>query len=359
MSYVSLRRVHRPSIQPFLTGAVVGVLITVMLFTATSLDPASINFSIFSSKRETILRTIGDHSHHDHHHKMLNTSLSETLYEKVRVLCWIMTGPKNHKSKAQHVKATWGRRCNILIFMSTETDHSLPAVALPVIENRDNLWGKTKEAFKYVYENYYEKADWFFKGDDDTYAIMENMRYMLNDYNSSDPIYFGFRMKPYVSQGYMSGGGGYVLSKESVKRFVTEAIPNPEKCKSDNTGAEDVEIGRCLEAVGVKAGDSRDTEGRSRFLPLFLTDLLIPGAMDSSHWFWQYTYYPFEAGLECCSDNLITIHYVGPYNLYLLEYLIYHVQPFGIGYSPTLTSDNKTVYHNLTEQNKTVDKHKP
>nr|AIA83479.1 CAZy families GT31 protein [uncultured bacterium] len=81
--------------------------------------------------------------------------------------------------------------------------------------------------------------------------------------------------------------------------------------------------------------------------------------MDSSHWFWQYTYYPFEAvissyipvyinnnyyllqGLECCSDNLITIHYVGPYNLYLLEYLIYHVQPFGIGYSPTLTSDNK------------------
>nr|AIA93486.1 CAZy families GT31 protein [uncultured bacterium] len=53
---------------------------------------------------------------------------------------------------------------------------------------------------------------------------MENMRYMLNDYNSSDPIYFGFRMKPYVSQGYMSGGGGYVLSKESVKRFVTVSI---------------------------------------------------------------------------------------------------------------------------------------
>lgn len=36
---------------------------------------------------------------------------------------------------------------------------------------------------------------------------------------------------------------GYVLSKEAVARFVTQAIPNPSKCKSGNSGAEDVEIG--------------------------------------------------------------------------------------------------------------------
>lgn len=41
------------------------------------------------------------------------------LYDDVRVLCWVMTNPTNHWTKAQFVKRTWGRRCNILLFMST------------------------------------------------------------------------------------------------------------------------------------------------------------------------------------------------------------------------------------------------
>ncbi len=38
--------------------------------------------------------------------------------------------------------------------------------------------------------------------------ILENLRYMLSSYNSSDPIAFGHKFKPFVKQGYFSGGAG-------------------------------------------------------------------------------------------------------------------------------------------------------
>ncbi|CAG0893439.1 unnamed protein product, partial [Darwinula stevensoni] len=42
----------------------------------------------------------------------VNATLAEEISKKVRVLCWVMTQPENHRKKARHVKATWGKRCN-------------------------------------------------------------------------------------------------------------------------------------------------------------------------------------------------------------------------------------------------------
>jgi hypothetical protein len=44
---------------------------------------------------------------------------AERLAKEVRILCWVMTSPSNLETKAVHVKATWGKRCNILLFISS------------------------------------------------------------------------------------------------------------------------------------------------------------------------------------------------------------------------------------------------
>lgn len=54
-------------------------------------------------------------------------------------------------------------------------------------------------------------------------------RYFLANKNTNEASYFGRRFKPYVPQGYMSGGAGYVLSKMALKKFVEKGVDDRSK----------------------------------------------------------------------------------------------------------------------------------
>lgn len=98
---------------------------------------------------------------------LYDDNLADDLFQKVKVLCMIHTFPANHKTKAIHIKNTWGKRCNKLLFVTSEEDPDLDILHIPVAESRDVLKYKTKESFLYAHDNYLDDFDWFIKADDD------------------------------------------------------------------------------------------------------------------------------------------------------------------------------------------------
>ncbi|XP_067653282.1 glycoprotein-N-acetylgalactosamine 3-beta-galactosyltransferase 1-like [Haliotis asinina] len=200
------------------------------------------------------------HRHED------NDDVSKALYEKEKVLCWIMTSPKNLAVKARVVRDTWSRRCNKVLFMSSATNKKFPTIGLNVPEGRTHLTAKTMQAFSHIYKNHFDDADWFMKADDDSYVVLENLRFFLTSQNKSKPVFFGHHLKAFVKEGYSQGGAGYVLSKEALRRYGKKGHDS-KLCRRDG-GPEDVEFGRCMAKLGVKKVNTTDALGRSRFHPL-------------------------------------------------------------------------------------------
>ncbi len=98
-----------------------------------------------------------------------------------RVLCWVMTNPHNHGSKAKVVQETWGRHCSILLFVSTQKvpmyvmtglTRQVPGAETLIVdlhgqqESRSLLWKKSQFAWLHVYRTYLDRADWFLRADD-------------------------------------------------------------------------------------------------------------------------------------------------------------------------------------------------
>lgn len=265
----------------------------------------------------------------------LNSSVAEPklvlnsteLFDKVKILCLVLTSEPNHKKRAIHVKNTWGPRCNKLIFVSNVTDNELGSMKLQLNDNYRDLWGKTKHVLTYAYEHFYNEFDWFYKADDDTYAILDNMRYMLSAYSPNDPIYFGKKFKFGHKLGYFSGGAGYVMSKRALQKFVLEAIPDKKKCRQTEDGPEDWELGICMYNIGVYPGDGRDQFKREKFFPFHPEMHLFAWP---SPWYWSRIYYPTDEGLDCCSNYTISFHYIHPDVMYMMEYVIFYLQAYGL-----------------------------
>lgn len=143
----------------FLLGFVISALIVRLIIT---------NYKVLNHQRNLRVKFEKTSLPNNPIKNSYETELADKLFNEVRILCMVFTHPENHKTKVPHIKNTWGKRCNKLIFMSTKTDTTIPEIVALNHENgRKNLWKKTRLALEYVYKNHIDDADWFLRADDD------------------------------------------------------------------------------------------------------------------------------------------------------------------------------------------------
>ncbi|PIC35151.1 hypothetical protein B9Z55_014594 [Caenorhabditis nigoni] len=239
------------------------------------------------------------------------------------LLCWAMTTSVYHKTRVPAITETWLRRCdaghlftNSDRFLNASTPYHTVFDGLP--ESYYKLFWKTRLALLYIYKHVSKDFDWYFKGDDDTYLIVENLQRYLATLDPNKPYFIGYRLSRRTETGYNAGGSGYVMSREAMRIFAEKLFNDKEKCPYHEW--EDYAIAQCLASVGIVPLDSRDEKGRQRFLPWrpeqhFYADLTRSFQMD-----------PIQIwGPAIYHENLISMHHLYPDEIRLIDGLLYSI----------------------------------
>uniref|UniRef100_A0A0N4ZDC1 N-acetylgalactosaminide beta-1,3-galactosyltransferase n=1 Tax=Parastrongyloides trichosuri TaxID=131310 RepID=A0A0N4ZDC1_PARTI len=260
-------------------------------------------------------------------------NISFELQSNIKIFCVILTTPKNKEAKCIPQKNTWLKRCNNYVFASTINDKTLPSIKSFRHDDYKYSYGKIKNAFRWVKNNYnIDEYDYFLKADDDTYFIMENLRGYLINKNPDKYFYFGFRVynpPNNIKNAYIQGGAGYVMSKVTFKTLVEKGFNNPNYCSQRNDMFDDMEIGRCLNRMGIYTSFLLDDKYRILFNPQDLASTIM-GRKNQKDFFERYGKIYLREGYNAMSDYPISFHYIKGDFMYVLEYLFYHAQVIGM-----------------------------
>ncbi|TDH71944.1 hypothetical protein CCR75_003413 [Bremia lactucae] len=292
---------------------------------------------------------------------MLQVS-EEPANQYPRVLCFAVTYSSQHHTRVQAVAETWGQRCDKLLFFSnmsdtiivganTSRERHFDIVHFDIIADHKHLWLRTRAALKYLYDHFRHEFDWFYKCDDDTYVIVENLRSYLKRPEilqrvNRAPMQIGHRFSMptqvldyYIKNStlraewhihwdrmiYNSGGSGYVMNRLYLDTFV-KSLPET-TCLSDtasSTMPEDAAVAFCMIWNDVYPWDTRDHHGRDRWHAL--NPRLISRTWRNRN-DWYERYHIGLGGLrssnECAAPDSVAFHYVKPVLMYHLERSLY------------------------------------
>ncbi|GAB6030547.1 hypothetical protein CHUAL_007412 [Chamberlinius hualienensis] len=204
---------------------------------------------------------------------------SAWLSEKVPVFCVVIT---KKLSQAKAVKNTWSKHCNRALFYGPFNDAAIPVNKMPAKDS----WVVLCEILLKVWKGYHEDFKWILVTGDRTYAIVENLRYMVASLDYNQSYYLGHAYHDYDGQ-YNIDDAGYVLSWQVMQTLFTK-FPDQQACaRFEYWQGGGRTLGKVLEETGIKPKDTRDIMERSRFLSFGLNKLLIPGGISVFSRYWR------------------------------------------------------------------------
>ncbi|XP_017263626.1 C1GALT1-specific chaperone 1 [Kryptolebias marmoratus] len=300
----------------FMKGMILGGVFYLVLSLLTSYSP------------------VNESSADDHHHhhvkaaskdelKHFSGSQLQELKDQVQVYCIIMVEPKILVYWATALD-TWSKHCDKAEFYSSETSKALESVDL----NEKDNWARLRKALKHAYDNAGDLR-WFFVAQPTTFAIIENLKYLVLSKDPDEPFYLGKAVKSGELE-YVAYDSGIVLSYEALKRLV-HVFQDEDKCPERGRAlwklSEDKQLAVCLKYTGVFAENGEDAHGKSLFSSKSV-DSLIKDSMNNN---------PNDVVEGCCSDLAVTFSGMSPNQMQVLMYGVYRLRPYGHDFHDLLT----------------------
>ena len=186
---------------------------------------------------------------------------------------------------------TWGQRCNHLIYYSSGKPRAVVEKAEWVLLNEsidERRWTACREALIHLARHYIDDYQWFLLAEDDTYVIVDNLVYFLAAQDVTYGRYLGHAIHRWGTD-YNVIGAGVVLNRNSLRRLHSHLIKG--HCVASSLAADPI-LGQCLDELGIRPEDTRDSLNRARFLLYHPQLLLVPESLPWRNKFWSQSKYP-------------------------------------------------------------------
>ncbi|XP_062380351.1 C1GALT1-specific chaperone 1 [Sardina pilchardus] len=261
---------------------------------------------------------------HHHHHviapsnkdmQLLSDAQMLELSQKVRVYCVIMVTPKVlvHWAAANE---TWAKHCDKTAYYSSESSKALEAIDL----QEQDEWARIRKALRHAYENA-GNLRWFFMARPTTFAIIENLKYLILDKDPSQPFYLG-RSQNSGELEYVEYESGIAFSYEALRRLM-EVLKNDDLCPERGRAlwkvSEEKQLAICLKYAGVFAENGEDAHGVSLFNSQSINALITESIAQ----------HPEKVLESCCSDMAVSFSGMSPSQMQVMMYGVYRLRPYG------------------------------